>query len=244
MKIVICAAFPHELKYIIRRLGASGSPDKGPFPLFHAACPPHELAIIQTGMGSQNAEAALTLLFKDLCPGVVFFVGFGGALYPSSKAGDMIWAQSVVDFSGGAATAVDIADPYGLAEKLSGNIDMKRGTVVTLSEWMGKKEIAAALPGDFPFAVCDMETYPAARYCTEREIPFFALRAVTDTFDEEIPPELFTVTDEAGKYELPRALSIILGQPHLIPDIIRLGRNSKIAAEKLYEGVKLLIEML
>jgi adenosylhomocysteine nucleosidase len=244
MRIAICSAFPQELKYIIRNFGAARSPENGPFTLFHAACPPHQLVIVQTGMGMGSAEAALNFTFEAFSPDTVLFVGFGGALYSAARAGDLVWGSSVMDLSGGTLTAIEIPDPGRLAEKLSGKTRMDKGTVVTLPRRMGKKEIAALLPADLPFAVCDMETYPAARYCAEREIPFFAIRAVTDTLDEEIPPELFSVTDESGKYELSRALGIILSQPHLISAAITLGRNSAIAARRLYACVKLLIEML
>jgi adenosylhomocysteine nucleosidase len=244
MRIAICSAFPQELKYIIRNFGATRSSQKDPFPIFHATCPPHELLMVQTGIGMHNAEAALNFTFETFSPETVLFVGFGGALYSPSRAGDMVWASTVMDLSGGTLTAMEIPDPGGLAEKLSGKIRIDKGTIVTLPHRMGKKEIAAMLPADLPFAVCDMETYPAAKFSVERGIPFFALRAVTDTLDEEIPTELFAVTDESGKYELSRALGIVLSQPHLISAAVTLGRNSTIAAKHLYACVKLLIEML
>jgi adenosylhomocysteine nucleosidase len=244
MRIAICSAFPQELRYIIRNFGATRSPQKDPYPIFHATCPPHELLIVQTGMGIHNAEAALNFTLKTFSPDTVLFVGFGGALYSSARAGDLVWASTVMDLSGGTLTAMEIPDPSGLAEKLSGKIRLDKGTVVTLPRRMEKKEIAAMLPADLPFAVCDMETYPAAKFSGEKGIPFFALRAVTDTLEEEIPTELFTVTDASGKYELSRALGIILSQPHLIPAAITLGRNSAIAARQLYACVKLLGGML
>jgi adenosylhomocysteine nucleosidase len=244
MRIAIFSAFPQELKYIIRNFGATRSPQKYPFPIFHATCPPHELLIVQTGMGAANAEAALHFALATFSPDAVLFAGFGGALYSAAKAGDLVWASSVIDLSRGTLTAMEIPDPGGLAEKLSRKITLYKGVVVTLSHRIKKKEITEILPPDLPYAVCDMETYPAAKFSVERGIPFFALRAVTDTLDEEIPPELFTVTDESGKYELSRALGIILSQPHLITAAITLGRNSTMAAKHLCACVKLLIETL
>jgi adenosylhomocysteine nucleosidase len=244
MRIAICSAFPQELKYIIRNFGATRSFQKSPFPLFHVACQPHELGIIETGMGIQNAEAALNFISDVFSPDTVLFVGFGGALYSGATAGDLVWASSVMELSGGTLTDMEIPDPHRLGEKLAGKIRMDKGTVVTLPHRMGKKEIAAMLPADLPFAVCDMETYPAAKFSVKRGIPFFALRAVTDTLDEEIPPELFTVTDESRKYELSRALGIILSRPNLLAAAITLGRNSTIAAKRLYACVNLLTEIL
>ncbi len=244
MKIAICAAFPQELKYIIRNFSAARSPEKRPFPVFLASRSSHELVIVQTGMGAHNAQAALNFTLTAFSPETVFFIGFGGALYPAAAAGDLVWAQSVVDVSGGTVTALEIPDPAGTAEKLSGELDVRRGTVVTLPRRMEKKEVAGVLPPEIPYPVCDMETYHAAKLAEERGVQFFAVRSITDTAEEEIPPELFDVTDESGKYELSRAMGMILGRPHLIPAAITLGRNSAIAAKNLYECMKLLIEML
>jgi hypothetical protein len=52
------------------------------------------------------------------------------------------------------------------------------------------------------------------------------------------------VTDESRKYELSRALGIILSRPNLLAAAITLGRNSTIAAKRLYACVNLLTEIL
>jgi adenosylhomocysteine nucleosidase len=109
---------------------------------------------------------------------------------------------------------------------------------------MEKRKIAEILPPDLPYAVCDMETYPAARFCTERAVPFFAVRAVTDTADEEIPDVLFTVSDATGKYKLSRALRLICTRPGLIPDIVRLWRTSDTSSANLYLFARSFIDVL
>jgi adenosylhomocysteine nucleosidase len=149
-----------------------------------------------------------------------------------------------MDFPEGVSTPLAIPDPDGIAEKLSARIRLLKGSVITLSHRTEKSKITEILPPGLPYAVCDMETYSAAKFCLGKDVPFFALRAITDTLEEEIPPELFTVTDEFGKYELSRALGTILTRPHLVPHVIRLGRNSETAAALLYACVKLVVEML
>jgi adenosylhomocysteine nucleosidase len=244
MRIAICSAFPQELRHIIRNFGALRSSGKGPFPFFLAVCAPHELVIVEAGMGVHNAVAALRFTLDVFNPGAVLFLGFGGALYPHATAGDLVWASSVMDFSGGSVTALKIPDPAGLAEKLSKEITMHKGAVVTLARRMEKRKIAEILPPDLPYAVCDMETYPAARFCTERAVPFFAVRAVTDTADEEIPDVLFTVSDATGKYKLSRALRLICTRPGLIPDIVRLWRTSDTSSANLYLFARSFIDVL
>jgi adenosylhomocysteine nucleosidase len=244
MRIAICAAFPQELKYIIRNFGAARHPQRGPGPVFVSTWPPHELLVVQTGMGSANAEAALQFIFESFDPDIVLFAGFGGALYSGAGIGDLVWATSVMNFPGGISTPLAIPDPTRIAEKLSARIRLLKGNMVTLPHRIEKKEITEILPPALPYAVCDMETYAAAKFSLGKDVPFFAIRAVTDTADEEIPPELFAVTDDFGKYELARALGTILSRPHLIPHVIRLGRNSETAAALLYTCVKLFVETL
>jgi len=67
---------------------------------------------------------------------------------------------------------------------------------------------------------------------------------VTDRAQEEIPPELFGVTDAYGNYSLSRALRIILGNPALIPSSIRMGKNAWLASRKLCQAAEELILIL
>jgi len=122
-------------------------------------------------------------------------------------------------------------------------ISIQEGSFVTLSEWVPKSRLMQADLQGIPFPVCDRETFYLAQWSQGSRLPFIAVRAVTDRADEDIPRELFQVTDETGHYSLLRALGILIAKPSLIFRSIKLGRNSARASRNLCQAVNALLEI-
>ncbi|HTR44268.1 MAG TPA: hypothetical protein VMH06_01055, partial [Thermodesulfovibrionales bacterium] len=78
----------------------------------------------------------------------------------------------------------------------------------------------------------------------QKNLRFFAIRSITDRRDEEIPYELLDVSDESGRYRPGRALWLLLSNPRLIPESIKLGIHARTAGNSLWEAVRCLIEAL
>lgn len=256
MKLALFAAFPQELKYIIRNLGIKEESGRGSFTIALAdLSPSSEVVLVESGMGIHNAEAAFSHVVDQYEPDFILSVGFGGALYDGASIGDLVWASKVFlipgpeegnpvpppdrweQFSAGAE-----AREMGL--QLSRRVGMSEGSILTLTDWVEKPKLIKFVPAELPFPVSDMETYFFAKLSAEKGLPFLAVRSITDSADEEIPRELLRVTDEAGNYKLPRALGIVLSNPQLIADIVRLGKNSHIAARNLWHLVECLAGIL
>ena len=128
--------------------------------------------------------------------------------------------------------------------KLSTRVPLQEGSIMTLSTWLEKPKLMGCVPTGLPLPVSDMETYFFAKLAVGKGLPFFAVRSITDTADEEIPRELLRVTDEAGTYKLPRALATVLSNPGIIPDVVRIGKNSHIASRSLGRLVESLAAIL
>ncbi|HAM51954.1 MAG TPA: hypothetical protein DCP92_15175 [Nitrospiraceae bacterium] len=244
MRIAVFSAFPHELRRIVKDFGATKHSGKRPFAVFSALSSSHEILLIQVGIGPLNAETAVNYVFKEFRPDYVVSVGFGGALYVGAVIGELTWAPTVLSLKENGIETLGIPDARAIAEKLSGRIVIHEKCVLTLDRWMEKAEIKKVLPVDFSLLVCDMETFPLAKFSIQKGIPFFAIRSITDRADEEIPRELLAVCDESGNYSLPCALRLLLRKPHLVPKIIKLGRNSYRASRNLSLAVKSLIDIL
>lgn len=254
MRVAIFSAFPQEIKPIVKNLKAIKSKSR-PFSLFVAEYSSKEIILVQSGMGRRNAETALDYVLKEHNPDLVLSAGFGGALYDGAAAGDLIWAERVFlipeDVLKSGATlnrkdlcSQEIPNVREIVSRLSGRVSMREGCILTLEKYMKKSEIKKILPDDLCFTVCDMETFFLAKPSIQRGLPFISIRSITDRADEEIPFELFHVTDESGGYRLSRALSLLLRKPKLIRHSIKLGRNASIASKNLWLAVKSLIEVL
>jgi nucleoside phosphorylase len=128
--------------------------------------------------------------------------------------------------------------PAALHNKAS----VRKGSFVTLSGWLPKSKLKSLMPGDAPFPVCDRETVHLAKLAYRNNLPFFAVRSITDRLDQDIPEELFDVTGKNGNYRLSRAVRILLSRPSLAVDAFRLGKSAAIASERLWDAVKAVAE--
>ncbi len=194
-------------------------------------------------MGTCNAQAALEYVLKEYHPRVIVSMGFGGALHEEVRAGDLIWPSKVYLLGARVEGALELPDVGELSGKLSGRIAMKRGSAVTLRRPMAKSDIRRII-SPLALTVCDMETFPLAELSVRQGLPFFAFRSITDTADEDIPHELFGVSDRAGEYKVSRSVRLLLSRPNLIPSAVRLGRTSRRASRNLCTAVRALIDVL
>jgi nucleoside phosphorylase len=245
MRLAIFGALPRELKYVIKDLGASRSSEGWPFPVYAAATRKHSITIVQTGMGIGRSVDALNAVLAKERPGLVVSVGFCGALYEQAVAGDLVLASQFlflkpamdqnISFSilGTTGHGSDVPEIKQMLEKLSGTIAMRKGTIVTFERPMKKRVLAKQIPAGLEFPVCDMETFGIAETCLRQEIRFLAFRAVSDTLDVEVPPELVGVVDESGEPRLGRLFTAVSTNPALVTDVLRLRRDSETAARNL-----------
>jgi len=252
MIVVIFAAFPQELKHILKRPEAQ-NPVGCHFPSQENQHPASDIIAVQTGIGATNAETAFLRVLQECRPDFVLSAGFGGALYEDAGIGDIVWASHALllreDKRKQHEHLVEYAIPESdigrrIGEKLRDRTTAREGSIVTLPEMMKKADIKNTIPNDLPFPVCDMETFYLAKLSHQNRVPFLAIRSITDQLDEDIPPALLAVTDGTGRFRFSRALGLLLAKPRLIPASIRLGRNAARASKSLGKAVDSLMEIL
>ncbi len=250
MKLALFSAFPQELTYIIKNLKAERVRNS-PFIIWSARVASNEIIIVLSGMGTINSEAAWRYANEEYRPDYIISAGFGGALYDGARIGDLVAASTVLLYPDAAEEPphghqnyLGIPGAKDVMKKMACADIIHEGCILTLRHRLNKTHIEKELLQGLPFPVCDMETFPLAKLSMREGLPFFAIRAVTDRAHEEIPHELFGVTDAYGNYSLSRALRIILGNPAIIPSSIRIGKNARLASRKLCLAAEELIRIL
>lgn len=83
-----------------------------------------------------------------------------------------------------------------------------------------------------PLAV-EMETAGVARVCAARGIAWAAVRGISDHADESLPMDFNRLREPDGDLSTARVALAALTQPASIPALLRLGRNTTLAAEAL-----------
>ena len=197
-----------------------------------------------TGMGRENAEKAVKYIVKEYSPDFALSIGFGGALYGGAVIGEIVWGSRVLLIQEDITETLELSHAVDTIGELPSNLAIREGSILTLEKWMKKTDIKKILSDEFSLPVCDMETFFLAKCAIEKGLPFLAIRSVTDLIDEEIPREFLSVTDEYGRYRFSRALTLILGKPRLLKDIVKIGRNSRVASNNLWRATRSIIETL
>lgn len=252
MKVALFSAFPQELARIIKRLGAK-SCGGSPFAIWSARSAYAEIVMVLSGMGTINAEAAWNYAVETYRPDYIISAGFGGALYDGAGIGDVIAASSVMLYpdiaeapaaGGRQKSLMNIPGAREVLDRMTGEIAMHEGSFLTLRHRVDKACIDKDLLQGLSFPVCDMETFSLGKLSLLAGLPFFAVRAITDLAGEEIPQELFCVTDAYGNFSLFRALAILFGKPALVPVFIRMGKNARAASKNLSLAIETLLRIL
>ena len=147
----------------------------------------NEVAIMQTGIGKVNAAVGAISLIDSFGPDLVVNTGIAGG---TGQGADRIGYHDVYCGPGNARGQVQGLPelfPY-LGDKLvnlgavSGNPAVKRGLIASGDLFVSTPEELKAVLAVQPEAIAvDMESGAIAQVCCLRDVPFLAIRVVSDT---------------------------------------------------------------
>ena len=147
--------------------------------------------------------------------GSILSAGIAGALAPELEPGDI-----VID-----------GDPDTLA-KLARALPCAKVGIV-----FGQDSIAADPAAKRALAgrgiSVDMESHIAAELARVHGLSFGAVRVISDTADEALPPAALVGMKPDGGMALGRVLASLARQPGQLPDLMRIGRQSGLAFRNL-----------
>ena len=184
--------------------------------------------ILITGVGTQRTQAALNWLCSQATPSLVIAAGFAGSLSLRFRVGDVLDCSEVLDGTL-ASWPVPVRAP-----------GLPTARLITVSRLLGNvaEKLTAVETSDA--TAVDMESAAAARLCHERHIRFACVRAISDAFDTALSPKLVGVLAD-GRVSPWRLAKTLLASPLLIPEMIRLGRDTKRAARNLAKALRVLL---
>ncbi|MFA7402953.1 MAG: hypothetical protein WC007_03085 [Pelobacteraceae bacterium] len=238
MKIGIITAMPEEFRAVADSLGAAAVMSIGVFPGGRFSSYGHEFLLVQSGVGFDNAARAAERLIRDEHPDLLISTGFCGAIAPELQAGDVVVANMIViahenGFEEIPAPLSPIGQTFVARQAAVGN-KVVGGAFVSTSCLTSKKRLAGMLPGHYPNPVVEMESGAIAIIAVENNIPLLAVRAVSDPADEELSFSLDEFCDQDMRSIRPyKVLLTVLRKPRIIPQLVRLSRGSRTAAQSL-----------
>lgn len=198
----------------------------GEWPVFEAMFGGARVRAILTGMGQEHALAAAKSSFAYR-PDICISTGLAGALQSGFRPGDIMAARLVSE----------VGEPVAVAshrELLSAAVDCgarqierlaTSRTVVTRAEQ--KRELGSQAEA------VDMESYTILAEAARCGVPAVAIRAISDTSEFEMPYDFQRARDARGQIRVMGVLSQVLRRPAGLPDLLKLGRDSRFASRRL-----------
>jgi adenosylhomocysteine nucleosidase len=175
---------------------------------------------VMIGVGTAAARASTERLLT--APGVdverVIVVGVAGGIDASLSIADVVVPEVVVDAATGAARAATATASGPLT---------RSGRLITSDEFLTGSENLARLRSEGYLAI-DMETSGVAEVCEAHNVPWCAIRAISDTLADEIADDDVVGLLRPDGTTDPRAvLRLLRRRPGIVPRLIRLGRDTK-----------------
>lgn len=192
-----------------------------------------EVTALVTGVGAVRAgKAAAKILRTGERYDAVISSGLAGSLRDSLGVQEVVAARSVSceplqpEARGGnlecSRALVEFAEACGakLAEKF-----YTAGHVVGSAE--EKKSLSQKAD------VVEMESFDVLLAAKEEGVPAVAIRGISDGADEDLPLDMGEVLDAEGRVSITRVLGRAALRPQSLPGLVRLGQQSRRAAEEL-----------
>ena len=166
--------------------------------------------------GGQSARLRTELTKRArLHRGPILSAGIAGALDPELKPGSI-----VID-----------GDPNTLARLALALPHAKIGKVIGQDSIAANPAMKRKLAGHA--VAVDMESHTAAAVARARGLPFGAVRVISDTAEETLPPAALVGMSPDGGMALGKVLASLARHPGQLPDLIRIGRQSGLAFRNL-----------
>lgn len=176
-----------------------------------------------TVVGAGDSALLTRRLEEAIAAGAKGIVSFGvaGALAPLLRPGDLVIASHVVH--GEERYATDAKWSAILRQKLpraTTAIIVGHGEIVSHVD--GKRRLFA-LSGAH---AVDTESHIAARIARRRNIPFVAIRAISDAASRGLPPAALVPLTPNGRIRLGGIMRSLAADPLQLPDLLTTGREA------------------
>lgn len=146
-------------------------------------------------------------------PSLVLSTGLGGGLDPALPVGAV-----VIDGDAALVETLRAVLPTAIGAPVAGQGSIAAGID-------GKAELRKATGA----AVVDMESHIAARLAHHHGAPFAAIRVISDSAHEALPPAALVGMRPDGGIALGKVLASLARNPAQLPALIRTGRHAGLA---------------
>jgi len=204
------------------------------------------IMLLRSGVGPHNTARRLAEAAKLRDPQCVLSIGCAGALGADIEIGDAVIPDKIIDDASVGATYIPSSELICTAKDCCRELGFRfhSGTTVSTSEVAATIEAKESLAARHGAIAVDMETAQVAAWAKMIGAPMLALRTISDTSADRIPPEIGSIIDPRGKLRPAKALALFGRRPKLLPEAVRLKRNMNRSLQALERIVLALLQKI
>ena len=201
MKIAIMGAMPEEITPILEIVGEYTSTEYANNTYYEASYKGTELVIAYSKIGKVFSTLTATTMIEHFGCSKLLFSGVAGAINSSLKIGDLIVAtklsQHDLDITafghpmgfvpGGSVFVETDKELINIAKDVASELGkvVQEGVIATGDQFIHDSKIKDAIVKNFSADALEMEGASVAVVCDALHVPFFILRAISDTADTD-----------------------------------------------------------
>jgi len=223
MKIGIIVAMRKELDLLLPLLKDSEESRMSGFEFHCGKVGKHDVMVMQCGIGKVNAAMGSLTLINSFLPDFVINSGVAGGADLSVKVMDLVagahvayhdvWCGPESELGRVQGLPLYFEGAHKLLDLLPEREDIHKGLICSGDQFIDKMEDVERIKGNFPDALAvDMESGAIAQVCHVCDVPFLALRVISDSpgashdntrqyldFWNDAPQETFTLVKDLIK---------------------------------------------
>lgn len=179
------------------------------------------VSILITGMGRENSRRALRERLKEMTPAFVLSCGFAGGLNPGLSIGDVIFTTEDPGLQARLQAAKASPARFHCAMRIATTVADK-----------------AQLRRDTGADAVEMESAAFEEICRERGWRLATVRVISDSAGDELPLDFNQLSRPDWSLDYGKLAWTVARAPGKIPALLRLQKNSRLAAERLAEVLR------
>lgn len=242
--IALMCALKEEASRLLRLMSLERVLSESACQIYRGTYRCRDILLAQTGIGQQRAEMATRFVLENYPITILVSFGFAGALVDELEAGDIVICSTLHNAQTVATEAtkpISYCCDDGLLlaamQALEGTIvRFYQGSGVTVPQLVLDPQEKGLLGETFSALVVDMESYWIAGIATDKQIPFIAIRSISDTRREKLPPFTKMLTAD-GQVQWKNAISYFAVRPQRLKALFQLYRNMRRATSSIVTSI-------